>query len=118
MRSSGADFWDDVNGPNPRWSIDDYAPNGDPQGRTMALPTEFSPMSWEDGGYPDLPLMEDVALARAIGKSRLTLLSAEARTSAAKYERDGWRKRAYANAWLLGRYLMGASPERLARHYT
>lgn len=72
----------------------------------------------EVGGYPDLPLMEDVALARAIGKSRLTLLSAEARTSAAKYERDGWRKRAYANAWLLGRYLMGASPERLARHYT
>ncbi|MCQ6261459.1 metallophosphoesterase family protein [Alcanivorax sp. MM125-6] len=57
VRSSGADFWDDVNGPNPRWSIDDYAPNGDPQGRTMALPTEFSPMSWEDGGYPDLPFV-------------------------------------------------------------
>ncbi len=23
----------------------------------MALPTEFSPMSWEDGGYPDLPFV-------------------------------------------------------------
>ena len=61
---------------------------------------------------------QDFAIARAIGKSRLTLLSAEARTSAAKYERDGWRRRAYSNAWLLGCYLMGASPERLARHYT
>lgn len=70
------------------------------------------------GGYPDIPLMEDVALVRAIGKSRLTLLSAEARTSAAKYERDGWRRRSYRNAWLLTRYLMGASPERLAREYS
>ena len=72
----------------------------------------------EIGGYPDQPLMEDVALVRAVGKSRLSLLSAEARTSAAKYERDGWRRRAYRNAWLLVRYLMGARPERLARDYT
>lgn len=70
------------------------------------------------GGYPDQPLMEDVAIIRAIGRRRLVLLSAQARTSAAKYERDGWRRRAYSNAWLLIRYLLGASPESLARKYS
>lgn len=69
-------------------------------------------------GYPDQPLMEDVAIIRAIGKRRLTILSAEARTSATKYERDGWRKRAYRNAWLLMRYRLGAAPEKLARIYS
>lgn len=71
----------------------------------------------EVGGYKDQPLMEDVALVRAIGRRRLRLLSAQARTDASKYERDGWRRRAYANAWLLGRYLAGASPHKLAAAY-
>ena len=69
------------------------------------------------GGFDDVPLMEDVRIVRAIGKDRLTILSAEARTSAAKYERDGWRRRAYRNAWLAARYFLGASPEKLARAY-
>ena len=71
----------------------------------------------EIGGYEDLPLMEDVRIVQAVGKRRLAFLSAEARTSAAKYERDGWRKRSWKNAGLITRYLMGASPEKLARHY-
>jgi hypothetical protein len=71
----------------------------------------------EVGGYRDIPLMEDVALVRAIGRRRLRLLSATARTSAAKYERDGWRRRAYRNAWLITRYLLGADPEKLAKAY-
>lgn len=69
------------------------------------------------GGYADVPLMEDVMIARALGRKRLVQLSAEARTSAEKYERDGWRKRAWRNALLLARFLMGASPETLARAY-
>lgn len=69
------------------------------------------------GGYPDVPLMEDVMILRAITKKRLVILDAEARTSAAKYERDGWRKRAWSNAWLLTRFLLGASPETLAKRY-
>ncbi|MEL6387391.1 MAG: TIGR04283 family arsenosugar biosynthesis glycosyltransferase [Pseudomonadota bacterium] len=69
------------------------------------------------GGYPDIPLMEDVAIVRAIGRGRLRLLSAIANTSAAKYERDGWRRRAYRNAWLLLRYRLGASPDTLAKAY-
>jgi rSAM/selenodomain-associated transferase 2 len=72
----------------------------------------------EVGGYPDVPLMEDVMLVRALGKRRMVILDAEARTSAAKYERDGWRKRAWHNAWLLTRFLMGASPEKLAKAYS
>lgn len=69
------------------------------------------------GGYAQIPLMEDVKIAQAIGKQRLTILSAEARTSAAKYERDGWRKRSSRNTALLLRYLLGAKPEKLARDY-
>ena len=71
----------------------------------------------EIGGYADIPLMEDVRIVRAIGKARLVILAAEARTSAAKYERDGWRRRAWKNALLVARYLMGASPEALAKVY-
>ena len=71
----------------------------------------------EIGGYEDIPLMEDVRLVQAIGKRRLVMLSAEARTSGEKYERDGWRKRSWKNAWLITRYLMGASPEQLAAAY-
>ncbi|HAW55909.1 MULTISPECIES: TIGR04283 family arsenosugar biosynthesis glycosyltransferase [unclassified Hyphomonas] len=69
------------------------------------------------GGFADVPLMEDVMIARALGKKRLVLLSADARTSAEKYERDGWRKRAWSNAFLLTRFLLGAKPEILAKAY-
>ncbi len=72
----------------------------------------------EVGGYDDIPLMEDVRIVQAIGRKRLVLLSAEARTSAAKYERDGWRKRSWRNAALITRYLLGTSPEKLAREYS
>lgn len=69
------------------------------------------------GGFERIPLMEDVKMARAIGKTRLSILSAEARTSAMKYHRDGWRRRAYRNAWLITRYYLGADPEKLAECY-
>ncbi len=72
----------------------------------------------ETGGYPDVPLLEDVKLVQAIGRKRLNLLSAEARTSAAKYERDGWRRRSWHNAWIITRYLLGTSPEKLAQYYS
>ena len=71
----------------------------------------------ETGGYEDLPLLEDVRLVQAVGRKRLSILSAQARTSAAKYERDGWRRRSWKNAWIITRYLLGASPASLARSY-
>jgi len=70
------------------------------------------------GGFPDVRLMEDVMIVQAVGKKNLTFLDAEARTSAAKYERDGWRKRAWKNAWMLARFLLGVSPDKLAKEYT
>lgn len=68
------------------------------------------------GGYPDLPLMEDVALARAL-RGRLKPLNIEARTSAARYERDGWLNRGARNLVLLTRYFLGADPAQLAESY-
>ncbi len=70
------------------------------------------------GGYPNAPFMEDLKIVRAIGKTRLTILSAEARTDASKYDRDGWRKRSWRNAILVARYFLGASPEKLAKSYS
>lgn len=68
------------------------------------------------GGYPDIPLMEDVALARRLGR-RLVALPATVTTSAERYIRDGWFRRGARNLWLLLRYLSGADPARLARRY-
>ncbi len=72
----------------------------------------------EVGGFDPVPLMEDVKIIRRIGKRRLAILSARSQTSGEKYERDGWRKRAWRNAWLLTRFYLGADPEDLAKSYT
>ncbi len=69
------------------------------------------------GGYPDMPLMEDVEIARRIGPKRLVLLKSEAITSAEKYRRDGYAKRSWRNLLLTARYLLGADPAKLARAY-
>lgn len=67
------------------------------------------------GGYPDQPLMEDVALARRL--KGLVMLPATARTSAARYQRDGWLRRGARNFWTLFRYFLGADPSKLAASY-
>lgn len=69
------------------------------------------------GGYPDIPLMEDVALVRAIGRAALVPFDAVAVTSAAKYQHQGWLRRGAGNLWTLLRYLAGVAPERLAAGY-
>lgn len=68
------------------------------------------------GGYRDIPLMEDVALARAL-KGRIALLPLSVTTSSTRYRRDGWLRRGARNLWLLARYLCGADPVRLAARY-
>lgn len=68
------------------------------------------------GGYPDQPLMEDVALARAL-KGRLRGLPVTALTSAEKYRNQGWLRRGSRNLWTLLRYAAGTSPEALAQSY-
>jgi rSAM/selenodomain-associated transferase 2 len=71
----------------------------------------------EIGGYLDIRLMEDVDIVRKLGKSRIRMLNSRAVTSADKYERDGWRKRAWRNAFLLARYYFGADPNKIADIY-
>ena len=70
----------------------------------------------EVGGFADMPLMEDVALARAL-KGRLVVLPTFARTSAEKYERSGWLRRGGRNLWTLLRYFAGVPVEQLAQAY-
>ncbi|RKT35182.1 rSAM/selenodomain-associated transferase 2 [Roseovarius halotolerans] len=68
------------------------------------------------GGYPDIALMEDVAIVRVLGK-RMRRLPGKVTTSAARYRQAGWFSRGARNLVLLMRYLMGARPEDLARRY-
>jgi hypothetical protein len=68
------------------------------------------------GGYADVPLMEDVAMARALN-GRIVLLPLAVRTSAAKYQREGWLRRGARNLWILTRYLCGADPVQLVDAY-
>ncbi|MEM6579380.1 MAG: TIGR04283 family arsenosugar biosynthesis glycosyltransferase [Pseudomonadota bacterium] len=68
------------------------------------------------GGYADVPLMEDVAMARAL-RGQIALLPLAVQTSSEKYRRDGWFRRGAANLLRLTRYLLGADPKKLARRY-
>jgi rSAM/selenodomain-associated transferase 2 len=69
------------------------------------------------GGHSDLPLMEDLEFVRRIGAKRIVLLETLAVTSAEKYRRDGYNKRAWRNFLLTTRYLLGADPVELAKAY-
>lgn len=68
------------------------------------------------GGHPQIPLMEDVALARAL-RGRLRPLAAEAVTSAERYRRDGWLKRGGRNLSTLALWRLGVPPHKLAERY-
>lgn len=68
------------------------------------------------GGFRDIPLMEDVAMASAL-RSKLRQLDVTATTSTARYQRDGWAKRIFKNLTLLARFKMGVDPAKLARAY-
>jgi rSAM/selenodomain-associated transferase 2 len=69
------------------------------------------------GGIRPLLLMEDVDLVYRLGRRRLTALSAEAITSAEKWERDGWTRRSLRNLLCLSLWFAGLPPERIARLY-
>jgi rSAM/selenodomain-associated transferase 2 len=72
----------------------------------------------ELGGYPDLPLMEDIALSRALKRrGKLACLRSRVVTSARRWEAEGiWRT--IFKMWALkSLYLVGISPLRLKRYY-
>jgi glycosyltransferase involved in cell wall biosynthesis len=68
------------------------------------------------GGVPDLPIMEDVALARRLGR-RLARHPAAATTSAARYERDGFLRRGGRNLVCLLLYFCGVPVVRIRHIY-
>ncbi len=69
------------------------------------------------GGFPDIPLMEDVAIIRQIGRHRLVHLNARAITSATRWKRHGWLRRSARNLTCLSLYFAGVSPEIIAKIY-
>lgn len=69
------------------------------------------------GGYRPIPLMEDVDLARRIGRHRLVMLAPAAQTSAERYRRDGYLRRSLRNALCLSLYTLGIPPRVIARLY-
>ena len=70
------------------------------------------------GGYRPHPLMEDIDLVRRLRRrGTLHLSPLPARTSARRWERDGWVRRSLRNLTLVALYFCGVSPRRLARRY-
>lgn len=70
------------------------------------------------GGYPEMPLMEDVELCRRLKRlGRLVSLRLAVRTQARKWERDG-AVRTILLMWALRfLYMVGVPPARLHRWY-
>jgi len=70
------------------------------------------------GGFPPLPLMEDLAFVRRLRRvGPLAYLGSRAFTSPRRWERHGVVSTLLRNWWTLGLYAAGRSPERLARSY-
>lgn len=71
------------------------------------------------GGIPQIPLMEDVALARSLMQhcGPCKLLPLRVQTSPRRWQKDGILKRTVKNWWLLARYLSGADPADLTKEY-
>jgi len=69
------------------------------------------------GGYAPLPVMEDVDVARRLGRRRLARIGVGCVTSAARYRRDGYWRRPLRNLLCLSLYFAGVPPERIVRIY-
>jgi len=70
------------------------------------------------GGYPDIPLMEDIALSRVLKRaSRPACLRQRIMASSRRWERNGVLRTILLMWSLRLAYFLGASPARLARLY-
>jgi rSAM/selenodomain-associated transferase 2 len=70
------------------------------------------------GGFPELPLMEDIAFSAALKRvSRPLCLHERVLTSGRRWESRGVMRTIALMWWLRLRYFLGASPERLAEVY-
>lgn len=70
------------------------------------------------GGFADLPLMEDIALSRALrARHRPACLQTRVVTSGRRWESRGALRTVVLMWWLRLAYFFGADPARLARRY-
>lgn len=70
------------------------------------------------GGYPDLPLMEDIVFSeRLLRRSRPACIGRPATTSGRRWEKHGVLRTILAMWWLRLRFFFGADPMILAREY-
>ena len=70
------------------------------------------------GGFAAEPLFEEVNLTRNLRKTgRFKPLSATIDVATRRWDRDGWLRRTLRNRMLAIRYMLGASPAKLALLY-
>ncbi len=71
----------------------------------------------EIGGFRSIVLMEDVEIAKRLGRRRLTMLRSVALTSAARYREVGYVRRIARNRVCMLMYLCGLPLNVIARYY-
>lgn len=71
----------------------------------------------EIGGYKPVELMEDVDIVLRLRRSRMIMLRSQAVTSALRYRRDGYFKRALRNQLCLAMFFLKFPVSRIARVY-
>ena len=70
------------------------------------------------GGYPDIPIMEDVEFVKRLkGKGKFIMLNECVTTSSRRWDREGMLYTTIRNWILISLYLIGASPNRLKGWY-
>jgi uncharacterized protein len=70
------------------------------------------------GGFPDLPIMEDVVLARELGQEVwIVTLRRKARTSARRFATLGAARTWFINQCVILCFLAGSDPGGLSRFY-
>lgn len=68
------------------------------------------------GGYPEIPILEDVELARKMKRAGKTILLKERMTtSARRWKKEGLLMTTVRHRWIMLLYFLGASPKRLGR---
>jgi hypothetical protein len=70
------------------------------------------------GGFPELPLMEDLEMSRILRRhGRLALLPSTVTASARRLVEQGPWRMTVLMQWLKLQYLLGVDPERIRRRY-
>ena len=70
------------------------------------------------GGFPDIPLMEDIAFSSAMRRmARPACLAEKVTTSGRRWEKHGVWRTILMMWWLRLRFWLGVSPQALAREY-